>query len=206
MTPFTNGLGLSSEDRDHFGVIPAGTVVEVVMRIKAGDRGPDNLCTLSKNRDCEGFNAEYTIRGGVYDKRKLFGFHLLKGETTGHEQSVGFTKLLLVSIFDAVHGLNPKDKTPETEARRLAAGLIDFNGATFQAKLKIEKDGKGNYPDKNVIGNVLCPGDQGYRKLEQPPPAPIERKAPPAAAQAAPAPNGSPAVAPTMIAKPGWAS
>ena len=40
----------------------------------------------------------------------------------------------------------------------------------------------GNYRDKNVIGKVLRVGDQGYRRLEQPPPMPIERSAPPQAA------------------------
>jgi hypothetical protein len=200
------GLGLSSDNRKHgFPVIPAGTSVELVMRIKAGDMGPDNLCKRSSNGNCVGFNAEYTIRGGDYDRRKLFDYHLLEGETAGHELSVGFTKSLLVKIFDAVHGLDPNDKTPEAEARRLAARLIDFNGATFQAILKIEKDKKGVYPDKNTIGDVLCLGDRNYRRLDQPPPVPIERSAPPATAQAAPTPNGSPAVAPTMIAKPTWA-
>jgi hypothetical protein len=119
--------------------------------------------------------------------------------------AAGFTRSLLVKIFDAINGFDPNDKTSETEARRLAARLIDFNGATFQAVLKIEKHKTGAYPDKNAIADVLCPGDRNYRKLKQPPPAPIERSAPPATAQAAPAPNGSPAAAPIAIAKPTWA-
>ncbi len=202
----TNGLRLSSEDRKHgFPVIPAGTLVELVMRIKAGDMGPDNLRKLSSKGDCEGFNAEYTILGGEYDKRKLFTFHVLKGTTAGHEQAVGFTNSLLVKIFDAIHGIDPKDTTPETEARRLAADLPDFIGATFLAILKVEKDKTGVYPDRNAIGDVLSLGDRNYRKLEQPPPVPIERSAPPPAAQAAGSPAGLPATALTPMAKPGWA-
>ena len=175
------------------------------MKIIAGDMGPDNLLKRSSKGDSEGFSVEYTVVGGPYDKRKLFAFHLLSGTTTGHETAIGFTKSHLVAIFDAIHGLDPKDKSPQTEARRLAAQLINFNGATFLATLKIEKDPKGVYRDKNTIAEVISVGDRNYRKLDQPPLQPIERSTPPAQAQASPAPNGAPVVAPTAIAKPSWA-
>ena len=45
-----------------------------------------------------------------------------------------------------------------------------------------------------MIGKVLRLGDQGYRKLDQPPPAPIERSAPPATAQRRRRRHGSPAI------------
>jgi hypothetical protein len=63
-----------------------------------------------------------------------------------------------------------------------------------------EKPGGGKYPDKNIISKVLRLGDAGYRKIDQPPPAPIERSAPPNTNN-----NGSPAGSPTAIAKPRWA-
>jgi hypothetical protein len=77
--------------------------------------------------------------------------------------------------------------------------------------LGIERGGQkpdGSFwPDKNVISKVLRVGDKGYRKLDQPPPAPIERSTPPTSPQSsgAAAPYGSPSVAPTAIAKPTWA-
>ena len=55
-----------------------------------------------------------------------------------------------------------------------------------------------------MIGKVLRVGDKGYRKLDQPPPMPIERSAPPAAAGGG-APGGTPAVSPTAIEPPHWA-
>jgi hypothetical protein len=85
--------------------------------------------------------------------------------------------------------------------------LAGFNGATFLATLEVEvgsqrPDGSGRYRDKNIIGKILRVGDKGYRKLDQPPPMPIERSAPPVpAAGGAP---GTPAVAATPIARPHW--
>ena len=82
-------------------------------------------------------------------------------------------------------------------ARRAGATLAGFNGATFLATVRSSPaasgDGGGYYKDKNVIGKVLRVGDQGYRRLDQPPPAPIERSTPPAQSQAPTA--GAPVVA-----------
>ena len=169
--------------------------------------GLENLRKLSSKGDAEGFDVEYTVRGGEYDKRKLFAFQVLNGTTAGHEQAVGFTNALLVKIFEAINGIDPKDTTPETDARRHAADMPDFIGATFLATLEVEKDRTGRLlPDKNTIGDVLCLGDRGYRKLEQPPPMPIERsprhprhKLPPRRRWWCPRRRSTP------IAKPGWA-
>jgi hypothetical protein len=71
------------------------------------------------------------------------------------------------------------------------------------------KDGDGFYKDKNTIGKVLRLGDKGYRRLDQPPPTPIQRDTPPQpltpGATAAPTANGSPAAAVAAIQQPSWA-
>jgi hypothetical protein len=202
------GLGLDTANRSQgLAPIPAGTLVELVMKIKAGNIGIDGLCKRSSKGDSEGLDTEYIIRAGEYDKRKLYAFHLLDGVTSGHAKAGEITRSLLRAIFEAVHAIDPNDNSPETTSRRASASLADFNGATFLAELAIEKGGQkpdgGSYPDKNVISKVLRPGDKGYRKLDQPPPAPIERSGPPPATNTT---NGAPAVAPTAIAKPDWAS
>jgi hypothetical protein len=135
---------------------------------------------------------------------------LLDGTTAGHAKAGEISRSLLRAIFEAVHSIDPKDSSPATMARRAGATLAEFNGATFLCTVEIEKGSKkpdgGFYKDKNIIGKILRIGDQGYRKLDQPPPAPIERSTPPLH-QATPgsptAPHGSPAVA--AISKPSWA-
>jgi len=204
MTP---GLGLDTANRNQgLDVIPAGTLVELVMKIRAGSIGVENLCKRSSKGDAEGLDVEYTVQGGEFDGRKLFAFQLIDGTTAGHAKAAEITRALLRAIFEAVNGIDPNDNSPATTARRANATLAAFNGATFLATLEIEHggkrpDGNGNYRDKNVIGKVLRVGDQGYRRLEQPPASPIERSAPPAAAAA----GGTPGVAAAAIAKPKWA-
>ena len=161
----------------------------------------------SSKGDSEGLDVEYVVQGDEYDKRKIYAFHLLDGVRAGHAKAGEITRSLLRAIYESVHAIDPNDNSPEAISRRASASLADFNGATFLAELGIERGGEkpdGCYfwPDKNIITKVLRPGDKGYRKLDQPPAAPIERSAPPVTPNPA---NGSPAVAPTAIAKPTWA-
>ena len=190
-------------------VIPAGTLVTLVMKIRAGTIGVEALCKRSSEGTSEGIDTEYTVKGGEYDGRKLYAFQLLDGTTAGHAKAAEITRALLRAIYEAINAIDPKDESPETDARRNSATLAGggFNGATFLATLEVEmgglrKDGNGRYRDKNIIGKVLRVGDKGYCKLDQPPPAPIERSAPPAGASA---PGGTPAVSPTAIEPPHWA-
>jgi hypothetical protein len=190
--------------------IPAGTLVTLVMKIRAGTIGVEDLCKRSSKGDSEGIDVEYTVKGGEHDGRKLFAFQLLDGTTAGHAKAGEITRALLRAIFEAVNAIDPNDASPEADARRNGATLVGFNGATFLATLEIEPggprpDGSGRYRDKNVIGKVLRVGDKAYRRLDQPPPTPIERSAPPAATPGAAAAGGTPAVAPTAIARPHWA-
>jgi hypothetical protein len=201
-----SGLGLEQANASQgLEPIPAGSHCVLIMRIKPGNTGIDGLCKRSSKGDSEGLDVEYIVQGEKYDKRKIYAFHLLDGVTSGHAKAGEITRSLLRAIYEAVHGINPTDNSPEAISRRASASLADFNGATFIAELGIERGGVkpdgGSWPDKNVITKVLRPGDTGYRKLDQPPPAPIERSVPPVT----PKTNGSPAVAPTAIAKPIWA-
>jgi hypothetical protein len=205
-------LNLSTANKSQgLEVIPAGTMVTLVMKIRPGTIGVEDLCKRSSKGDSEGIDVEYTVKGGEHDGRKLYAFQLLDGTTAGHAKAGEITRALLRAIFEAVNAIDPNDASPEADARRNGATLAGFNGATFLATLEVEaggprSDGGGRYRDKNVIGKILRVGDKGYRRLDQPPPAPIERSAPPAATPGGPtAAGGSPAVAPTAIERPHWA-
>jgi hypothetical protein len=198
-------LGLDAANKTQgLEVIPAGKIVELVMKIRPGTIGLEGLCKRSSKGDSEGIDVEYTVRDGEYDARKLYAFQILDGTTAGHAKASEITRALLRAIFEATNAIDPNDNSPEAVSRRAGATLAGFNGATFLARLGVEQGGKrpdggGNYRDKNTIDKVFRIGDQGYRKLEQPPPMPIERSAPAEA-------GGSPAVSGTAIARPSWAA
>ena len=134
---------------------------------------------------------------------------IVDGVTAGHAKAADISRATLRAIFEAVHGLDPNDNSLEATAKRADATIAGFNGATFLATLEVERGGErpdgGKYRDKNVLGKVLRIGDQSYRKLEQPAPAPIERSTPPADVGAAARGNGAPAGG-VALARPNWAT
>jgi hypothetical protein len=208
MTP--SGLGLETASASQgLEVIPSGTRVELVTRIRPGNIGIENLLKRTAKGDAEMLDVEFVVKGDEYDGRKVFHNMLLDGTTAGHAKAGEISRAMLRAIFEAVHGIDPNDNSPATIARRANATLAGFHGATFIAVLEVERGGKrpdgGSYKDKNVIGKVLRVGDQAYRKLDQPPPSPIERSVPPAQSAAAAASGGAPTMAATAIAKPSWA-
>ena len=102
MTP--NALGLDTANKSQgLDVIPAGTLVELVMKIRAGTVGLENLCKRSSKGDGEGLDLEFTVQGGDYDGRKLFAFQLLNGTTAGHAKAAEITRAMLRAIFEAVN-------------------------------------------------------------------------------------------------------
>ena len=203
-----NGLGLDQANASQgLEPIPAGTICVLVMKIKPGNCGIDGLCKRSSKGDSEGLDVEYVVQGDKYDKRKIYAFHLLDGVTSGHAKAGEITRSLLRAIYE----VGQRHRSERQLARRnLApgqrfAGRLQRCDVLGRARDRARWPEAGRccfWPDKNVISKVLRPGDAGYRKLDQPPPAPIERSAPPITPNQA---NGSPAVAPTAIAKPTWA-
>jgi hypothetical protein len=213
MTP--NGLGLDTADKTQgFELIPVGTLCELVMRIRAGTFGIEGLLKCTSKGDAEYLDVEYTVRAGPFAKRKLFDIMILNGTTDGHGKASKISRSLLRAIFESVHGIDPHDTSPAATSQRANATLAGFHGATFLATVDVEKgnkrpDGSGEFKDKNIIGRVLRVGDRDYRKLDQPPPAPIERSVPPASPTspypASASPGGAHTTAAPAIAKPSWA-
>ena len=211
MTP--NGLGLEKASTSQgLELIPAGTLVTLEMGIRPGSVGIESLEKRTAKGDATFLDAVHTVRGGPYNGRKIFDNMLLDGTTAGHVKAGEISRNKLRAIFEAVHGIDPNDNSPTTVARRASATLAGFNGATFLATVDVEgggkrADGSGNYKDKNVLGKILRVGDANYRRLDQPPPAPIDRPTPPIQPQSGAAAAFGPAnaAAATAIVKPHWA-
>ena len=109
-----SNLGLDTANAAQgFEPIPAGHVVELVMTIKAGNTGIDNLLKRSSKGDSEGLDTIYTVKGGKYDGRRIFAFHLLDGVTAGHAKAGEISRSLLRAIFESTHGIDPHDSSLE---------------------------------------------------------------------------------------------
>jgi hypothetical protein len=114
-------LGLDAANKTQgLEVIPAGTIVELVMKIRPGTIGLEGLCKRSSKGDSEGIDIEYTIRGGEHDGRKLYAFQIIDGTTAGHAKAGEITRALLRAIFEAVNAIDPND-TPRRRSRAAPA-------------------------------------------------------------------------------------
>jgi hypothetical protein len=184
-----------------FDLIPHGTIATVVLHIRAGGVGEDDMLKRSKDGGCEMLDCEFVIADGPYKGRKFWEYWVLEGSTEGHAKSKGINRGTLKAILDSALGLKPDDVSPQARAARTVS-LKQFEGMTFIAKIGIEKGGArkdepGNWPDKNILAGVITPDRKEWHPVEQPPPS----NGGGSASSATPPPSSAP-----PIARPGWAS
>ena len=73
---------------------------------------------------------------------------------------------MLRAIVDSALGLDPKDMSEAAKAKRNVGGFRNLDGIEFFAKIGIERDDNGTYPDKNKIARVVVPGEPQYAALK----------------------------------------
>jgi hypothetical protein len=64
--------------------------------------------------------------------------------------SVRIGRSKLKGILESAHDIDPHDESPEAQAKRRIANLLDFDLLSFVGKIVIEK-GTNGYGDKNVL-------------------------------------------------------
>jgi hypothetical protein len=158
-----------------FEPIPEGTIATISLHINAGNAGDDGLLTRSQDGGCEMLVAEFTVCDGPYKGRKIWERMILVGSTPGHAQAIDISRRTLKAILDATRGLKPDDMSDAARAARTVE-LSDFEGATFLAKIGIEKGGPVKdkpgelWPDKNALVMVITNDKTEWRPIDQPPP------------------------------------
>ena len=161
--------------RGDFEPIPAGTIATVSLHIRAGNAGEDGLLTRSQDGGCEMLTVELTVVDGTYKGRKIWERWILVGTTPGHAQAADISRGTLKAILDATRALKPDDMSDAARAARTVE-LKDFEGATFLAKIGIEKGGPikdkpGEFwPDKNTLAMVITNDKKEWHPVDQPPP------------------------------------
>jgi hypothetical protein len=184
-------------------LVPAGTVASVQLRIRPGGAGEDGQLKRSKDGACEMLDCECVLVDGPYSRRKFWINLVLEGTTAGHAQAAEISRGILRGILESARGIRPDDMSDEARKRRMAS-LKDFDNIVFVARIGIEKgtprnDGKGDYPDKNVIAGIITPDKKEWHPTDQP--LPFNGGGAGAAASSPPSATPAPGVA-----KPSWAS
>jgi hypothetical protein len=212
-----------SEQRDVGALIPDGTFVKVKAALKPGghnlvDADPVDagLYRQSATSDVVMLQWDFVVLSGPYARRHVFQNTSVAGgqvDEKGNSKSGNISKAMFRAMVDSALGLDPKDMSEETKAKRKLRGLSDLDGIEFAARIGIEK-GTGTYPDKNRIAHVVVPNEPEWQPLmagqevEARPSGPVAARSTAAPQQSRPAwGNGAaqPASAPAAGTRPLWA-
>ncbi len=154
----------TADKQSDMDVIPAGTIVPLIMNIRPGGQGDGGWLTQSKTSDALMLDCEFTVAEGPYAKRKLWQYLVLSGgklNDKGESIAAGISRSMLRAILESARNVDPNDMSEAAIGKR-RADWRDFCGLTFLAKLGVEKDKSGQFGDKNRIHAVLTPGMKGY--------------------------------------------
>jgi hypothetical protein len=187
------------------GVIPDGTYTAIKMALRPGGENVAGcsehdlgLFKQSLTSDVAYLDAELTVITGPHKGRKFWQKFTVAGGRVGEggvSKGWNITKVHFRGIVDSAFGLDPKDMSDAAKARRALRGFRDLDGIEFFAKIGVEHDDNGTYPDKNKIAHVVVPGEPQYAALK-------------AGKEVAPAPSAAKSVAPrqapTQQSKPAW--
>ena len=179
-------------------LIPDGTFAKLRLTIRPGgvDGGTQmdaGLLKASQSSDAKMLDCEFTILEGPHARRKFWqSFTVAGGKLDEKGQSIGWkiSKSTFRAIVDSAFGLDPRDETPATKAKRVLPGLRQFDGIVFAARIMVEPASNPKYRDQNRIANVVLPDEPHYAAImrgETVPPEPVN--APPRKAATAPAPG-----------------
>ena len=177
-------------------LIPEGTIATLQFSIRPGNAGEDGLLRRSQDGLCEMLDVEFAVVDGQFAKRKLWERFVLAGTTDGHAKAIEISRSKLRAILESARGIKPDDISPQARTARTVK-LADFEGMRFIGKVGVEKgkdkgNGTGNYPDRNVLLQVITPDRKNWHAVEQAPPPPRA--------------SGATASAPAAISKPTWAA
>ena len=128
-------------------LIPDGTVALVAMTVRPGGQDEGGWLKASKDGGALLLDAEFTIDGGDYDRRKLWGNYVIKGSTEGHDKAAGISRSFLRAALESSRGITPSDASPAALKARMISSYGDFDGITFCARIGIEK---GNLKDRTA--------------------------------------------------------
>jgi hypothetical protein len=148
-------------------LIPAGTVLPLILTVRPGGAGEDGWLKTSKDGQSEALDCELTVLEGQYARKKLWALLTLKGTTQGHLEAGDISKSRIRAILESAYGIRPDDKSPTACAARKIGSYEDLDGLAFMGKIGIEP-ARGTYQARNVLLEVITPERSQWRKLTQP--------------------------------------
>jgi len=151
-------------------LIPDGTFAKLRMTIRPGgvnggsalDAG---LLKASATSDAKMLDCEFTVVEGPYARRKLWQNFTVAGgklDDKGNSKGWNISKSAFRAMIDSACGLDPKDVSTAAQQKRRMDGLKHLDGITFVARIMVEPSSNPQWPDKNIIANIVCADEPQY--------------------------------------------
>jgi len=158
-----------SETNTEFELIPEGTIARAILLIKPNYLTLEEFSNTpmfkeSPHSSAKYIEAEFTIVGGKFDKRKVWQNIFFDGDAK-NDQGISKARInglrTLRLLVDSMLGLDPKDVSPESNNKRKIPGVDALQGQEFCIKIGIEK-GTNGYSDKNKMVSPIAADHKDY--------------------------------------------
>jgi hypothetical protein len=158
-------------------IIPAGTIADVILRVRPGGAGADPMLKPSQDGGCLMVDLECTIVGGKYDKRKVWDLCVVSGTTEGHSQARDISFGKFRAILESARNIRPDDQSEAAVKARRISSWADLNGLGIVAVIGVEKAktlppsqrypmGK-EVPAKNTLAEIITPDKKDWHPVDQ---------------------------------------
>lgn len=152
--------------QQNFSLIPAGTIVKVMMTIQPGnyadkDKGWTTEYVSEGRSGAKFLKGEFEVLTGEFQGRKiwsLIGLYSPKGPTY---EEMGRT--FMRSLLESARNILPADQSPEANIKRRAEGFKSLTGIPFLVEVGMGSKQDGS--DKNEIKRVITPSYPRYSEL-----------------------------------------
>lgn len=164
----------NAEEQQSFDVIPHRTPVKVHMKIRPGGYDDPSqgwtggYATRSERTGAVYLNAEFTVIGGRYNKRKVFsniGLYSANGPRWGN-----MGRSFIRAALESARGVKADDASDKAMKARQISGFQDLDGLEFAALVEVQQPtdqdrAAGRTDPRNVIQTVIGVGHKDYAEL-----------------------------------------
>ena len=170
-------------------LIPDGSFAKVSMVLRPGGvDGPNPMdagllkASSQPGSDVLSLDCEFTVVEGPHVRRKFWQQLTISGgkvDEKGVSLGWSITKRTIRGMIESALGINPKDESPEAQAKRTLPSLKSLDGIVFIAKVRV-KPGNDGYDGQNQLDIAVTPDMPEWDKVmkgEDVPPRPGQRRA-----------------------------
>lgn len=158
MTNFNNA-------EEQFMLIPNGTIAKVMLTLRSGNYGENNILTKNEKTSSIGLSVEFLILDGEHKNRKIIQLIGVKGTSLNERGEDVWGSMgcrLIRALLESAHNITPKDKSDKANLLRKVTDFSELQNLKCLVKIGIETDKTGQYPDKNKVVIAITPDMKDY--------------------------------------------